>query len=85
MEFYLVVWFSTIRALTFWNVIAFITDSLFVAAFTLRVIGFSSTAEAAADTRLRSFQVLSVAAPFIWYVLNTAPQLEDLSSSHVSG
>ncbi|KAG6903417.1 hypothetical protein C0995_005440 [Termitomyces sp. Mi166 len=67
-KFYLVVWFSTLRALSFWNIVAFITDSLFVAAFALRVIGFSSTGEYAADTKLKSFQVLSFAAPFIWLI-----------------
>ncbi|KAH0587840.1 hypothetical protein H2248_006596 [Termitomyces sp. 'cryptogamus'] len=70
-KFYLIVWFSTLQALSFWNVIAFITDSLFVAAFTLRVIGLSSTGETSSDARLKSFQVLSFAAPFIWMKLVT--------------
>ncbi|KAG6821514.1 hypothetical protein H0H93_000023 [Arthromyces matolae] len=37
-KFYLLLRYYSLRALSFWNIIAFITDSLLIAAFTLRVI-----------------------------------------------
>jgi hypothetical protein len=56
--------FVTWRAFSFWNVISLITDSILLAAFILRVLGINGHGES--SLRLRSFQVLSYAAPFIW-------------------
>ncbi|EIW82309.1 hypothetical protein CONPUDRAFT_81817 [Coniophora puteana RWD-64-598 SS2] len=61
--------YATWRAFSFWNVIAFITDCLLAAAFILRVVGLNQQGEAANYYRLRSFQVLSFVAPFIWLLL----------------
>jgi hypothetical protein len=49
--------------------VAFITDALMVAAFTIRVIGLrTSEEEQALAWQLRSFQVLSFVGPLIWSV-----------------
>ncbi|TCD69242.1 hypothetical protein EIP91_008345 [Steccherinum ochraceum] len=58
--------FVSWRALGFWNVVAFITDSLLLAAFILRVVGISSDDANNSLMRLRSFQCLSFVAPLIW-------------------
>ncbi|KAJ3505660.1 hypothetical protein NLJ89_g7303 [Agrocybe chaxingu] len=61
----------TYRAFTFWSAIAFITDSLLLSAFTLRIVGLHATGENSSMMHLRSFQVLSCVAPFIWMKLLT--------------
>lgn len=63
--------FVTYRAFSFWNVVSFITDSLLFAAFILRMLGVQGTPEQQVSLRLRSFQVLSYVAPFIWMKLIT--------------
>ncbi|KAG5654620.1 hypothetical protein H0H81_011595 [Sphagnurus paluster] len=59
-QFYSLLRFSTWRAFSFWNFVAFITDSLLVTAFTLRVVGIYATGDDIAAMRLASFQLLSV-------------------------
>ncbi|KAI0321937.1 calcium activated cation channel [Amylostereum chailletii] len=61
--------FATWRAFSFWNVVAFITDCLFVTAFALRIAGVATEGSRSDGLRLWSFQVLSFAAPFIWLAL----------------
>lgn len=62
--FHFVAWW---RALSFWNIIALITDALLIIAFILRVVGMQTANEdGGAYWRLYSFQVLSCVAPFIW-------------------
>ncbi|KAH7887552.1 hypothetical protein F5I97DRAFT_1805205 [Phlebopus sp. FC_14] len=58
--------FASYRAFGFWNVVAFVTDVLLLAAFVLRVAGLSTTGGQTNALRLKSFQVLSFVAPFIW-------------------
>ncbi|KAG6817856.1 hypothetical protein H0H87_001688 [Tephrocybe sp. NHM501043] len=67
-KFYSLLRLATLRALSFWNIIAFITDGLLVSAFALRVLGFYSVGDDVGLMRLRSFQVLSFVSPFIWYM-----------------
>ncbi|KAJ3917029.1 calcium activated cation channel [Lentinula edodes] len=61
--------FVTWRAFSFWNIVAFLTNSLLLAAFILRIIGLHDNTDYSAKLRLNSFQVLSFVAPFIWWVL----------------
>lgn len=56
----------TYRAFNFWNIVALVTDSLLLAAFTTRVLGINAEPDKEAELRLRSFQILSFVAPFIW-------------------
>ncbi|KDQ64365.1 hypothetical protein JAAARDRAFT_144983 [Jaapia argillacea MUCL 33604] len=71
-KFYKLLRYATWRAFGFWNVVSFITDSLLVAAFILRVVGIFSTGdEPSAHFRLKSFQVLSFVAPLIWVEIVT--------------
>ncbi|KAG6329502.1 hypothetical protein ID866_9587 [Astraeus odoratus] len=63
--------FASYRAFGFWNAIAFITDGILLAAFTLRVAGLYEVGEKADALRFRSFQVLSFVSPFIWMKLVT--------------
>jgi hypothetical protein len=59
------------RALSFWNVVAFITDFLLLAAFVLRMVSLhwaSIDLSKATDFRIKSFQVLSFVSPLIWSV-----------------
>ncbi|KAF8165552.1 calcium activated cation channel [Crassisporium funariophilum] len=70
-KFYTLLRFVTWRAFSFWNAIAFITDSLLMAAFVLRVIGLGTQGDQEAAMRLRSFQILSCVSPFIWMKLIT--------------
>jgi len=65
-QFYTLLRFVTWRAFTFWNAVGFITDSLLLTAFILRIIGLSATGDKEASMRLHSFQVLSCVSPFIW-------------------
>jgi hypothetical protein len=67
-QLYLLLRYSSWRAVTFWNIIALITDSLLLAAFILRVVGIVLGGDSV-NLRLTSFQVLSFVAPFIWCVL----------------
>lgn len=61
--------YFTWKAFGFWNVTSLITDGLLVSAFVLRVTGLSvNNLDRSADLKLRSFQILSCVAPFIWYV-----------------
>jgi hypothetical protein len=70
MQSYQLLRFVSWRAFGFWSVISFATNALLLAAFTLRVVGITSGAAQGGETlRLRSFQVLSFVAPFIWLVL----------------
>lgn len=56
------------RSFGFWDAITFITDSILLAAFTLRMIGLASTGDQEDSIRRYSFQVLSCVSPFIWCV-----------------
>ena len=58
--------YATRRSFGFWNVIAFITHTLLLLAFIFRIAGIEATDSQASDLRLKSFQVLSFVAPFIW-------------------
>ncbi|KDR83970.1 hypothetical protein GALMADRAFT_236519 [Galerina marginata CBS 339.88] len=69
-KFYILLRFVTWRAFSFWNAIAFVTDSLLLAAFILRIAGFLAGGDKAAGIRLHSFQVLSCVSPLIWYLLS---------------
>ncbi|CAA7260062.1 unnamed protein product [Cyclocybe aegerita] len=70
-KFFTLLRFVTYRAFTFWSAIAFITDSLLLTAFTVRIVGLHATGERSSTMHLRSFQVLSCVAPFIWMKLVT--------------
>ncbi|KAG2349128.1 hypothetical protein BDR05DRAFT_956507 [Suillus weaverae] len=70
-RFYLLFKYATYRAFGFWNAVAFITDSLLLAACLLRIVGLCATGDHSNTLRLRSFQVLSFVAPFIWIKLIT--------------
>ncbi|KAJ3722591.1 calcium activated cation channel [Lentinula raphanica] len=63
--------FVTWRAFSFWNVVAFVTNSLLLTAFILRMVGLHDNTDSSATLRLHSFQVLSFVAPFIWMKLIT--------------
>jgi hypothetical protein len=67
-QVYTLLRFATWRAFSFWNIVALVTDALLLSAFILRMGGLSATGSQAAAMRLKSFQVLSFVAPFIWYV-----------------
>ncbi|KJA29836.1 hypothetical protein HYPSUDRAFT_60682 [Hypholoma sublateritium FD-334 SS-4] len=68
-DFFTLLRFVTWRAFSFWSAIALVTDSLLLAAFTLRVLGLV-TVDVDKETalRLHSFQILSCVSPFIWYM-----------------
>ncbi|KAJ6538556.1 Ca2+-permeable cation channel activity protein [Mycena vulgaris] len=62
--------FVTYKAYNFWMIVAFVTDGILTTAFVLRVAGMaSSNEEQGASLRLKSFQILSFAAPLIWCAL----------------
>ncbi|KAJ7180384.1 calcium activated cation channel [Mycena crocata] len=63
--------FVTYKAYNFWMVVSFVTDGILTTAFVLRVAGMTSNEENAANLRLKSFQILSFAAPLIWMKLVT--------------
>ncbi|KAI6105899.1 hypothetical protein F5141DRAFT_1126719 [Pisolithus sp. B1] len=63
--------FASYRAFGFWDVVSFLTDALLVAAFSFRIAELSNAEERAGLFRLRSFQILSFVAPFIWMKLVT--------------
>lgn len=63
--------FASYRAFGFWDVVSFFTDALLVAAFSFRIAELSIAGERAGLFRLRSFQILSFVAPFIWMKLVT--------------
>ncbi|KAL0067656.1 Calcium channel yvc1 [Marasmius tenuissimus] len=66
-KFFKLLQFVTWKAFTFWNMIALVTDSLLIAAFTIRVAGLTHhDGENSARLRVVSFQVLSFVSPFIW-------------------
>ncbi|KAG1761379.1 hypothetical protein EDD22DRAFT_897285 [Suillus occidentalis] len=71
VRFYKLFKYATYRAFGFWNAVAFITDSLLLAACLLRIAGLYATGDHSNTLRLRSFQVLSFVAPFIWIKLIT--------------
>ena len=66
LQWYKLIDYTSWRSIGFWNVIAFITNALLLLAFILRIAGFEATGSQASDLRLKSFQVLSFVAPFIW-------------------
>lgn len=72
------------RTFGFWNVVSFVTDCLFTAAFTLRVIGIANVGEQNKMV-LQSFQCLSFAAPLLWYVDPLNPSLSFAPLSFVIG
>ncbi|EMD40953.1 hypothetical protein CERSUDRAFT_111528 [Gelatoporia subvermispora B] len=57
--------FTSWRSLGFWTIISFVTDSLLLAAFVLRVSGMSSSPPQDYTLRTISFQCLSFVAPLI--------------------
>lgn len=63
--------FASYRAFGFWDVVSFLTDALLVAAFSFRIAELSVAEGRAGLFRLRSFQILSFVAPFIWMKLVT--------------
>jgi hypothetical protein len=68
-QFYKLLRFVTWRAFSFWNVVAFVTDTLLVVAFVIRLVGLRTHEdEEAIALRLKSFQVLSFVSPLIWSV-----------------
>jgi hypothetical protein len=62
--------FVSWRAFGFWHGINFVTHCLLSAAFVLRVLHIAGRREGEV-LRLRSFQVLSFVAPFIWSVFDS--------------
>lgn len=58
--------FVSWRALGFWNFVSLMTDSLLIAAFSLRVTGIAAQGDRETLLRTRSFQCLSFVAPLIW-------------------
>ncbi|KAF9076993.1 calcium activated cation channel [Rhodocollybia butyracea] len=67
-RFFKLVRFVTWRVVSFWSVVALVTNSLLLAAFILRVIGLYDNTDNSSKLRLNSFQVLSFVAPFICLV-----------------
>ncbi|KAJ7639099.1 hypothetical protein FB45DRAFT_904700 [Roridomyces roridus] len=64
--------FVTYKAYNFWMIIAIVTDGILTAAFVLRIAGMSRANEdQSAAFRLKSFQILSFAAPLMWMKLIT--------------
>ncbi|KAJ6628925.1 hypothetical protein B0H10DRAFT_2160819 [Mycena sp. CBHHK59/15] len=58
--------FVTYKAYNFWMLVAFVTDGILFAAFALRIAGLADPQdERSATLRLKSFQILSFAAPLI--------------------
>ncbi|KAJ3544692.1 hypothetical protein NMY22_g2688 [Coprinellus aureogranulatus] len=70
-KFFKLLNFVTWRAFSFWNAVAIITDSLFLSAFALRLMGIQGNPEQQVSYRMKSFQILSFVAPFIWMKLVT--------------
>lgn len=54
--------------LGFWTILSIITDGLLIAALVLRIAGIVGDDESG-NQHLKSFQVLSCVAPFIWFAL----------------
>ncbi|KAJ7930058.1 hypothetical protein B0H13DRAFT_1963066 [Mycena leptocephala] len=63
--------FVTYKAYNFWMIVAIVTDGILTAAFVLRVAGMTGPEEKAANLRLKSFQILSFAAPLLWMKIVT--------------
>ncbi|KAJ7682507.1 calcium activated cation channel [Mycena polygramma] len=63
--------FVTYKAYNFWMIVAFVTDGILTAAFALRVAGMTGHEDQASALRLKSFQVLSFAAPLLWMKIIT--------------
>ncbi|KAJ7490323.1 calcium activated cation channel [Mycena galericulata] len=64
--------FVTYKAYNFWMIVSFLTDGILTAAFVLRVAGMAGKdPDQAANLRLKSFQVLSFAAPLMWMKIVT--------------
>ncbi|KAI0774466.1 calcium activated cation channel [Fomes fomentarius] len=53
----------------FWNVVSLFSDGLLTAAFALRVAGIATSGDHSTALRVRSFQLLSLAAPLLWMKL----------------
>lgn len=70
-KFFKLLRFVTWRAFTFWNIVALLTDSLLVTAFALRIMSMTLDGDRMVSTRVKTFQVLSYAAPLIWMKLIT--------------
>ncbi|GBE79923.1 calcium activated cation channel [Sparassis crispa] len=68
-KIYQLLLFVSWRALGFWHVVSFLTDSLLLAAFILRVWGIAAADPQSVMLRTRSFQCLSFVAPLIWMKL----------------
>jgi hypothetical protein len=66
IQFFILLRFVTWRAFNFWSAIAFVTDSLLLTAFVLRILGLLAHGDDEAAFRLHSFQVLSCVSPLIW-------------------
>ncbi|KZT05660.1 calcium activated cation channel [Laetiporus sulphureus 93-53] len=58
--------FASWRSLGFWDIVSFMTDSLLLVAFILRVAGIASEEPSSVTLRILSFQCLSFVAPLIW-------------------
>ncbi|KAF8914195.1 calcium activated cation channel [Gymnopilus junonius] len=69
--FYVLLRLVTWRVFSFWQVVAFVTDSLLLAAFILRIGGLLEEGDRETSLRLHSFQVLSCVSPFIWFVFDS--------------
>lgn len=56
--------------ISFWVVVDFVTDALFVTAFAFRVAGWAARSQERSDElQLLAFQFLSCVAPFLWMLL----------------
>lgn len=66
MKGYKLIHYTTRRSFGFWSVIAFITNTLLLLAFIFRLASLEAAEDRASDLRLKSFQILSFVAPFIW-------------------
>ncbi|KAL1723466.1 hypothetical protein EV715DRAFT_190734 [Schizophyllum commune] len=68
-SFFKLLRFATWRAFTFWNVVAIITDALLVTALALRIMSLTLEGDKMVAVRVRTFQVLSYAAPLLWCLI----------------
>ena len=72
-------WFKIrgLDSLDFWLIVDVLTDTLFITAFTVRMIGFTYPDGSPANEhwQLRAFQFLACLAPLIWLQVREVPRL----------
>ncbi|KDQ29508.1 hypothetical protein PLEOSDRAFT_1103521 [Pleurotus ostreatus PC15] len=67
LKFFKLLRFANWRAFTYWNAVSFLTDSLLLASFILRIVSLGSKDdEYTKQMMIKSFQVLSFVSPLIW-------------------